>query len=74
MATKKLKITCPVCGLLVEIDRIYKEHKFPRLVEVTYLGRGFDYKEIPDPYSFDRELIEEIKYLIREKLEKIIQS
>jgi hypothetical protein len=74
MATKKLKITCPVCGLLVEIDRLYKDHQFPRLVEVTYLGRGFKYEEVRDPYSFDPDLIEEIKYLIKEKLEKALKA
>ena len=49
------------------IDRFYKEHKWPRLVEVTYLGRGFDYQEV-EP---DETLIEELREVIKKKLEKI---
>ncbi len=65
--TKHLKCTCPVCGMLVMVDRFYRDHQWPRFVEVTYLGRGFDYQEIdPDP-----EFVEEIKKVIKDKVNKL---
>ena len=60
--TKRLRIFCPVCGMLSPDKRYLVEHPFPNVMEYHYKGRG----NITCDYVLDDtedviELIESVK-------------
>tara|TARA_Y100001937_G_C6912266_1_gene238009 strand:- start:121 stop:510 length:390 start_codon:yes stop_codon:yes gene_type:complete len=59
--TRRLRIFCPVCGMLSPDKRYLVEHPFPNVMEYHYKGRGkIDCDYVLDDNEDVRDLVESV--------------
>jgi len=67
-----IEMTCPICGMLVRIDKFKKNHKFPRVVIRHYKGRcRIEIEELDEDDPITLECIDIVLSQIRRFLNSI---
>ena len=69
--TRRLRIFCPVCGMLSPDKRYLVEHPFPNVMEYHYKGRG---KISCDYVLDDTEDVIELVDSVREQIVSVIKN
>ena len=69
--TRRLRIFCPVCGMLSPDKRYLVEHAFPNVMEYHYKGRG---KITCDYVLEDGEDVEELVNTVKEQIITVIKK
>lgn len=69
--TKRLRIFCPVCGMLSPDKRYLVDHPFPNVMEYHYKGRG---KITCDYVLEDGEDVEELVNTVKEQIITVIKK